>query len=410
MTFPACIPPPPPAVYIPRVFGFRVRREGAGDADAAAGGGLAVTASRPAAPVPGTTAVVPSTLAGLLPVRAVGPAGIDATSVASAVGRAGVGAVVTTGSGAGGGGGGAAPAAARPGTTRMGRIAEIATVIPRDDPSRPAARDELLDDDDEEDDEVGGGGGGGTGSIDPSSSAAGAVASSHAGVAAAGASTGDRRSSAAASSAGHGHAHAHGHGPGHSRVSGGAGRGGEEGEEEGEGEEGEDEEGEEEEEDGEQEPRDPQRAPAGRHASGGSGGAGGGASRLADTVGRMAVRSGEQGVDKPVPTVGSGSDATDASSPSGRRRGRQRKGAAACALPGEAHARSLLPPACAYGGDFVWAHAAGSAGEGGSRSVGRGRPRYAVLASVPQPHARAAGTPGDHSGWSSSLRTARGDE
>ena len=126
MSYPQSIPSPPVAIYVPRVFGFRVRREATAEA-------VAVTSSdgNPGGKL-GSTELLPSTMHGVPAVRAVGPSGLSSE----------VAAIVSS--------------HAKPSTTRMGRTREFATVL---EPEALAARrkagdDGLLEDDDYEEEET----------------------------------------------------------------------------------------------------------------------------------------------------------------------------------------------------------------------------------------------------------------
>ncbi|RYY34052.1 hypothetical protein EON62_03630 [archaeon] len=101
MTFAACVPQPPLSIYVPRVFGFRVRREplpdvaaaaaaaSEGSAEAAAGAGRAAGSADLDSVIQrlGAASLVPATMAGIKPVRAIGPAGLPAEVLKDAVPR-----------------------------------------------------------------------------------------------------------------------------------------------------------------------------------------------------------------------------------------------------------------------------------------------------------------------------------
>jgi hypothetical protein len=127
MTFPQCIPPAPAVVYVPRVFGFRVRREVAEDTAVSVVAGDGSTSNKL-----GSTSLVPSGMHGIKSVRAVGPSG-PPESVA----------VI-------------ADSAKRKRQTRMGRTDEFAMVL---GPEALAARrkagdDGLLEDEEDEEESV----------------------------------------------------------------------------------------------------------------------------------------------------------------------------------------------------------------------------------------------------------------
>ncbi len=93
MTYPSAIPPPPAQIYVPRVFGFRVRRDLAA-LQAADGGAAPARAPAPAPAAAALTAALgsltlqPSGLAGVAPVRAVGVAGAAAAPAVAAAAAA----------------------------------------------------------------------------------------------------------------------------------------------------------------------------------------------------------------------------------------------------------------------------------------------------------------------------------
>lgn len=99
MTFAVCVPQPPLSIYVPRVFGFRVRREPVSDAaaaaavdgsvEAAAGAGRAASSADLDSVIQrlGAASLVPATVAGAKPVRAIGPAGLPTDVVKEAMPR-----------------------------------------------------------------------------------------------------------------------------------------------------------------------------------------------------------------------------------------------------------------------------------------------------------------------------------
>lgn len=194
MSFPTVIPAPAPTVYVPRVFGFRVRRDIAaltsgegGDSSAAARAaedatGAAAEAAAMAQLSAGLAAVslVPSATKGLPPVRAVGLAGLPAGTAPVHLGGGASGGAGAASGGAGAGGSAAAKGVAGS-AAGSGSGTGSGKVFPRSDIITAAA----------------GRGGGGGGQASPSNAAgrAGGAASSGA------ASAGTRGAAAAAGSA-----------------------------------------------------------------------------------------------------------------------------------------------------------------------------------------------------------------
>ena len=138
MTFPACVPPPPSSVFVPRIFGFRIRREAIPEEEevaAAAGGGAAAgaaatttatSAGAAAVPAAGASSSMVTVSYGSGPaVRSVGPSG-NAPS-ATVVLRA--------------------HAAGPPGSGGRGK--DVATVLPRDvmASARRSGQDDFFDED-----------------------------------------------------------------------------------------------------------------------------------------------------------------------------------------------------------------------------------------------------------------------
>jgi hypothetical protein len=101
MTYPNVIPPPPSQIYIPRVFGFRVRRDIAALIDNNSETSAAAASADHEPPPPsaemsritaklGTLGLAPSGTRGIAPVRAIGVSGISPSmSIAAQAGRLG---------------------------------------------------------------------------------------------------------------------------------------------------------------------------------------------------------------------------------------------------------------------------------------------------------------------------------
>jgi hypothetical protein len=142
MTFPQCIPLPPTLVYVPRVFGFRIRREPIEDetsstssasssASAAATGGAASKGTDKN----GVSAA--SSKGAATAIRSIGPAGVSALKDGSGRRKGyenSASASTTTAAATGGSSSGAKGAAQQP-------ARELTTVLPRDAQGRVIGRD-----------------------------------------------------------------------------------------------------------------------------------------------------------------------------------------------------------------------------------------------------------------------------
>jgi hypothetical protein len=150
MTYPQAIPPAPLNVYVPRIFGFKIRRaleEGGAAPAPAAGTG---TASGPRGLTAGGAASavrIPGPAGPAAANEAYRPAGAGSSSTAAAAAQAAAAASAAAGAAAAGPAAAAAAAGAaagaEPGSTAAARPVrrELTTVLPRDAHGRPIGRD-----------------------------------------------------------------------------------------------------------------------------------------------------------------------------------------------------------------------------------------------------------------------------
>jgi hypothetical protein len=154
MTYPQAIPPAPLNVYVPRIFGFKIRRAleegGAAPAPAAGTGtssgprGLTAGGAASAVRIPGPAGPAAAN-------EAYRPAGAGSSSTAAAAAQAAAAASAAAGAASAGPAAAAAAAAAaagaaagaEPGSTAAARPVrrELTTVLPRDAHGRPIGRD-----------------------------------------------------------------------------------------------------------------------------------------------------------------------------------------------------------------------------------------------------------------------------